>query len=1421
MSAQPPEADTAPEAIEAPGGRRASADRRKPRWPAALGLGVLAFVALLLALAAGARLMVRTGAGRSAVLQLLEGLPLGPVGRLHVEGLAGDPLSDLTLARLQIVDARGPWLDAEDVEMRWRFGELLSRRFHAQAITARRLTLLRDPLLAPQPPSKGASELPLAVQVDRLALRLETRPAFSVRQGLYDVAGGFTLERNMAAQGRLSVQSRLHAGDGLQAAFQVGQGGRVQVRAQAAEGPGGALAGALGLPVDRALSVQVRADGTVQTGALSLSARTGPDTPLTAEATWGAGAAQLQAQLTLGASRFTRDLASRAGPQARLTLAARHLHGDVFDVHGQLAAQTASLKIDGPLDWKVRTTTGLALALQVSDARRWAPSVDIASAQLAGGLVGDPDRFDFKGRIAAQNLAQSGYSLASAQGPVALSLRQKVWALQADLRGAGGAGRGLTPGLFGATPHVVLDGTRLADGRLLIRNLDAQGTGLTLSGQGGQGLFGGLSFKGAATVASVASLQKGARGRLQLAWSAEQPKGAPDWRFTTDAHAQGFSLGVAPVDHFLGAAPHLTAAAAWGPGGLHVASAALDGAAVQVSGSGVLDPRGAMAFGLDWRAQGPFEAGPLKVAGVADGTAKLGGSLSAPTLQLDSQLASLALGRLIVTPAHLELGLLKDGDALGGQIFLTGPSAYGPASLKAGFRFAGAGVEVHDLVADAGGVKAAGSLSLQNGAPSTADLDVQARAGALLAAGQVSGTVKLTGGAAGLRARLALDGSDVAAPGLPGVVRKLHLRAEGPLDHLPLQIAAQGAAPEPWRLDASGRLDRQGAAQTLTLNGAGQLRTVGFKTLRPATLRLDGGARQLDVALGVGGGRVDLSARQTGDALSGDARLSALSLAALDPDYAGTINGALALDGHGDRLGGTLDIALAGARSRDAPADLALDGRVRANLAGDRLRLDAAATNGQGLKSALHLELAAVASAAPFRIAIDRTRPMRGDFSADGELRPLWDLLVGGDQRLSGHVAAQGALAGTLDAPKLTGHAAIAKGRYQNFAVGLDLQDFTAAADFDRDALRIGQLTGSDGHGGTLSGSGDVATAPNGASSFALRLTHFRVIDTETVMATMSGAATVSRDARGRAKLVGALKVDRADISPSAPAPSGVAPMDVVEINKPGEATPVAGAAKPAQTAPPILALDVSVHSARGVFVKGKGLNVELSLDAHIGGSASAPVLSGEARGGAGLLRLRRQALRFRERERGAARDRAAEHPPEPDRQTPERHPDRRGARHRNRRQARHQAHLRTRAASGRGAVGGAVRLLRRPADRRPGRGAGLHPRLAERRGRLRRAGPAPPVRRPGPARLRPGSLGHGRLGRQVRQRQRLCGADRRGPRRTLGGRGAEGAQELLDHLARGRAGRRPALHPVRHDLQIAAGPRAQINPAKGEDGSA
>ena len=42
--------------------------------------------------------------------------------------------------------------------------------------------------------------------------------------------------------------------------------------------------------------------------------------------------------------------------------------------------------------------------------------------------------------------------------------------------------------------------------------------------------------------------------------------------------------------------------------------------------------------------------------------------------------------------------------------------------------------------------------------------------------------------------------------------------------------------------------------------------------------------------------------------------------------------------------------------------------------------------------------------------------------------------------------------------------------------------------------------------------------------------------------------------------------------------------------------------------------MDVSIKADRGVYVKGKGLNVELSLDSHVGGTITQPDLTGVAR---------------------------------------------------------------------------------------------------------------------------------------------------------------------------------------------------------------
>jgi translocation and assembly module TamB len=162
------------------------------------------------------------------------------------------------------------------------------------------------------------------------------------------------------------------------------------------------------------------------------------------------------------------------------------------------------------------------------------------------------------------------------------------------------------------------------------------------------------------------------------------------------------------------------------------------------------------------------------------------------------------------------------------------------------------------------------------------------------------------------------------------------------------------------------------------------------------------------------------------------------------------------------------------------------------------------------------------------------------------------------------------------------------------------------------DAVDVARFSAADGAKGSISGSGRLSLVRNAASSFRLALTDFRLFDTTLGQASASGTVNVDRAADGKVRLGGALTIDRALISPTATTPTGVVPMAVVEVHNAADAD-AAAAEGPAAREPPV-ALDITLRAPGGILIKGRGLNLEMSLDAHVGGTTGAPALSGVAR---------------------------------------------------------------------------------------------------------------------------------------------------------------------------------------------------------------
>ena len=1177
----------------------------KRGWPF---IAVIAAFAVLVFVFGGLRLAPITPQGRMFLEARASGLKLGRIGRLKIEGLSGDIWKDFAVRRLTIVDEKGVWLEAHDVRVAWRPTELFARRFHAETLAARDVIVLRRPTLKPKGKSGAA---PISVDLDAVALRLITRPAFSGKAGDFDVAGAYEMARLGGHKGQLNVASRQHVGDHLKLNFDLGRNKSLLLDADAVEANGGAIAGALGLPVDRPFDLKARASGEMSKGQFNVLARTGNDTPLDATGAWTPEGGSARGRLDLGASTLTRRLDAMFGPEAAFNIEGRKAPGGLYDLTTQIRTQNLLLDSRGLADLGKRRTgpDGLPVTARVGDLSRIVSIPDMGAATVNGLFRLEDSGFSVSGDVDVADLELMGYRLARATGPATVRWSKGELSIKADTAGQGGGGSGLLA-VLGAAPKAQFEGVRLKDGQFLIRSAKVTAPNLVVTGEGQRGILGGLSFKGEASVASLAPIRPGARGKLSARWSASAGSGKP-WAFTVDARGEGFALGLAELDRLLGATPRLNARAGWNAGVLSVADARLEGANAGARTSGRMAQGGVLGFKLDWTANGPFRAGPVEVAGKARGDGAISGTLSAPRADLTADFDAIDLPRLPLTKAHLALTFARTGAGADGVARMTAESAYGPARGGAAFRFASGGLDLTDVDIDAGGAKASGAISLRRGRPASADLSVAVGPGAFLPQGRISGAARIVDTPGGATASLNLTAEEIVSG--EWKVRSARIRADGPMANLPLSIDAQGVAPGGrWRMTGAGALAQGAEDFVLTLDASGRMARTEIRTREKARIRFGGGANEARLRLLVGEGQADVDAAFGGETATMMARLAGVSLTAFDPDLAGDIDGAFNLRGEGEVLTGDFTAKLTGARERGSKIEQSLNAQISGDLRDRLLTITADGANRQGLKAEARLVLPTEASAKPLRLAIDRTRPMQGTFLAQGEIKPLWDLLLGPERSLSGKIDAQGSLAGTLADPRIVGRASLDGGAFEEGQTGLRLKNITLRMALADNAVDVSQATGEDGKGGQLFGGGRISLARDGISGFKLELRNFQLIENDLASASATGQATINRSSDGKVKLTGALILNRADVSAQSKTPAGVVSMDVVERNRPGE---LDQGVQPRRASPGGgIALDITLTAPRRVFVRGRGLDVELSLDAHVGGTSFSPVLDGTAR---------------------------------------------------------------------------------------------------------------------------------------------------------------------------------------------------------------
>jgi translocation and assembly module TamB len=1178
---------------------------------------ILVACAVLALVLGGIALTARYGVllpqGRLLIEARASGLKIGRFGRLKIEGLGGDVWREFTIRRLTISDEKGVWLEAKNIDMTWSYAALFRRRFHAEDIKAEKVTVLRRPTMEPKSESAG---MPISINIDRATTRLELTPEFSVARGVYDVVANVDVQRRNGGQnGKVAITSVLNPGDHLNAEFDFGGGRPLLVIADAMEAKGGALAGSLGLPADQPFSLQVQARGDGPQGRFTALATSGTIRPVDASGAWNKEGGSAQGRVLLSASTLTQGLVERLGPDVQFNVKGVRAPASLYDLDAQLTSANLAVSAKGKANLGERRAgpAGVAISASAKELSKVTGGPSMGLGRVDGLLTGTADDLRFVGTADVARLQLGDYGLDRVSGPFTFTRRGEVLAVEGRIAGAGGRGSGLPAALLGARPTASFNAARLADGRLLLRDVQAMGAGLKVQASGGRSLLGGLNFKGKADFSNLAAARAGASGSLSATWSAAQAGAGRPWTLNLDARGARFASGLSELDRLLGPAPKLQARANVEGRKVSVSNGALNGAAIRAQTAGVLGADGGLRFKLDWSADGPFRAGPVEISGKAKGSGAITGSVGAPRADLLADFEAIDLPRLPLRDAKLTLSFLRRADGSSGVVALTAASDFGPAQARSAFRFPRGGVDLSELLVNAGGLTAEGSVALRRSTPSAANLAINVSEGAFLESGAVAGTVKIVDASGGPSATLNLTATDAVLPGANFAVRKGSLTADGPMSRLPYVVDVEGVSSRgDWDVKGRGALAQEKPGQALSFDGSGHIGRRAFQTTETAMVRFGGDERTAKLRLATtDGGRVGLDARMAKDATDIRAQIERLGLGIINPDLTGRADATLVLTGRGSALEGTLDAKLDDARGRGSPRELGMDGSVKARLAGDSITLNGVVTNDQGLRANANLVLPAEASANPFRIAIVRNRPIRGDFFADGEVKPLWELLASGERELSGHVQLKGTLAGTLADPRATGTAQVDGGRFADGATGLVLTEVLLRASLANNAVDITQATAADGHGGALSGAGRVSLMRDGASTFRLDLKNFRLIDNDMATASASGQANLDRAANGQVRLSGDLTIDRADISPNMTAPAGVVTIDVVEMNRPKD---LSQSMQPVASRGLAVALDVRLRAPRRIYLRGRGLDVELSLDAQVGGTTARPALSGTAR---------------------------------------------------------------------------------------------------------------------------------------------------------------------------------------------------------------
>jgi translocation and assembly module TamB len=422
---------------------------------------------------------------------------------------------------------------------------------------------------------------------------------------------------------------------------------------------------------------------------------------------------------------------------------------------------------------------------------------------------------------------------------------------------------------------------------------------------------------------------------------------------------------------------------------------------------------------------------------------------------------------------------------------------------------------------------------------------------------------------------------------------------------------------------------------------------LGIRLSAPATILLaaDGGISTPGLSLqGRPGGTLRLAGRYGPDNADLRATLTSLPLSIVnvfvaDPPLSGVLSGDVRLTGPVARPGIEGELRGTGLRTAAPWARGLPEGTFQATA---RMRGETVETRAEfRVGAALRLNLEARVPSS-FSGPVDAT--LRGTTDIGVLAAPF---LLGGANRVQGTLAIDARAGGTVAEPQLSGTARLSGGLFRNLEYGVALRDIQGTVRGDMDRIVIESITARAGPG-TLRARGEVQPFAEGQPiEVIVTGQNLEPVSSDLLRGAFDTDMRLSGSIGTGMRLAGSITTRTLTIGVPEGLPGGVADIGPVREIGRGAPRPPAGtatarraaarqttaAAPPADAAP--LALDITFRAPGQVYLRGRGLDVELGGDVHIGGTISSMEAQGELRLRRGTLTVLDRRLTF---ERGVLR---------------------------------------------------------------------------------------------------------------------------------------------------------------------------------------